>query len=553
MKRLILALAWILFAVLPPPAARAQPFHGVGVAKQCVGPALVDPQGVGKARIGDTFTCTIEVTNLDEAGHALRLDSVSDTVHHASGDVSSGNLLGTPTVLAVLDDFVDVTHTDVVLPGDGGLPNHQLTDLAEAAGIDCLSDTCPASGDSNFPAFAASFPSALTVIDCIADSECDDHNVCTVDTCVSNFCQHNPGNAGTVCRSAAGVCDVAEQCTGSSAGCPADVKSTAICRSATGICDAPESCTGTSNNCPGDTFLPSGTVCRSSAGVCDVPETCTGTGPGCPADGFAPSSTVCRSAAGVCDLAENCTGSSAACPGNAKQPPGTPCADTDGKTCTTAACDANGNCNQQFQNDCGGGCRITGGGQLRDFGSSDVDHSTFGGQVGAPCGCIGCSDEFGHVQGNWQYDRKGHNGSLHAKDYNSLVCGCDGRLTGQVCDGDGPAPPQAPANMACFSGVADFTPTNGKKTTDVAFRVEVEDRGEPGSNDKYRIRIWIPTGAETAAALSKQVCCTVGAPGIRAPDIDDGSTLAGGNIQIHRETPNSANGTCPVPHGICTQ
>jgi hypothetical protein len=61
-------------------------------------------------------------------------------------------------------------------------------------------------------------------------------------------------------------------------------------------------------------------VCRSAAGVCDLAETCTGSGPACPGDTFKPATTVCRSAAGACDIAEQCTGSSAACPADAVQP-----------------------------------------------------------------------------------------------------------------------------------------------------------------------------------------------------------------------------------------
>src|SRR5206468_2571053 len=110
----------------------------------------------------------------------------------------------------------------------------------------------------------------------------DDGNPCTTDTCdgSSNICQHPAGNAGTVCRASAGVCDGAENCTGTSASCPAD------------------------------SFLSSSTVCRASAGVCDVAENCTGTSATCPADAFKSSSTVCRASAGPCDAAENCTGSS---------------------------------------------------------------------------------------------------------------------------------------------------------------------------------------------------------------------------------------------------
>src|SRR5205807_5129119 len=58
-------------------------------------------------------------------------------------------------------------------------------------------------------------------------------------------------------------------------------------------------------------------ICRPSAGICDVAENCTGSSAGCPSDAFQPSSTQCRAAAGACDVAENCTGSSANCPADA--------------------------------------------------------------------------------------------------------------------------------------------------------------------------------------------------------------------------------------------
>src|SRR4029077_1101857 len=83
---------------------------------------------------------------------------------------------------------------------------------------------------------------------------------------VDDACQHAAGNAGTLCRSAAGVCDLAESCDGTSPTCPADAKSTDVCRSAAGICDVAESCDGVSNDCPADSFVPAGTECRSSAG-----------------------------------------------------------------------------------------------------------------------------------------------------------------------------------------------------------------------------------------------------------------------------------------------
>jgi hypothetical protein len=170
-----------------------------------------------------------------------------------------------------------------------------------------------------------------------------DGNVCTVDECdgTNDACQHPPGNGGTVCRSSAGECDVAETCTGASPACPVDgfVPSSTVCRSATDVCDVAENCTGSSATCPPDGFEPGTTVCRSAAGECDVAESCTGSGPSCPADALEPSTTVCRSAAGDCDVAENCTGSSPSCPADALVSSGTECRSSAGICDVAESCD----------------------------------------------------------------------------------------------------------------------------------------------------------------------------------------------------------------------
>jgi hypothetical protein len=219
----------------------------------------------------------------------------------------------------------------------------------------------------------------------------DDANVCTTDTCngISNLCQHPAGNAGTpcrgavdicdvaetcdgastvcpadafepsttVCRSSAGECDVADTCTGSGASCPGDAKQPggtgctddgnactadvcdgagdlcqhpagnagALCRAAAGICDVAEVCDGASSSCPADALMPGGTECRASAGACDVAEACDGSNDACPSDVFLPSSTECRATAGVCDVAESCTGSGPACPADDLVTAGTEC------------------------------------------------------------------------------------------------------------------------------------------------------------------------------------------------------------------------------------
>src|SRR5438034_686501 len=170
----------------------------------------------------------------------------------------------------------------------------------------------------------------------------DDGHPCTTDTCdgSSNICQHPAGNAGTTCRASAGVCDVAETCTGTSSTCPADgfLSSSTVCRASAGVCDGAENCTGTSASCPADSFLSSSTVCRASAGVCDVAENCTGTSASCPANLFLPSSTVCRTSAGVCDVAENCTGTGANCPADGFLSSSTVC------RAAVDVCDAAENC-----------------------------------------------------------------------------------------------------------------------------------------------------------------------------------------------------------------
>ncbi|MFO0629302.1 MAG: fibrinogen-like YCDxxxxGGGW domain-containing protein [Polyangiales bacterium] len=134
--------------------------------------------------------------------------------------------------------------------------------------------------------------------------------------------------AGTVCRASAGVCDVAELCSGLSAACPTDVfqPSSSVCRASAGVCDVAETCTGTGAACPGDSFQSSATVCRPAvAGGCDIAESCTGSAAACPTDIVGAAGTTCRASAGVCDVAETCTGSSNSCPGDSFQSSATVC------------------------------------------------------------------------------------------------------------------------------------------------------------------------------------------------------------------------------------
>ena len=105
-------------------------FHGASIKKACVGPNgdAANP----KAREGETVTCTIRVTNDDDFGCELTINSISDVVHHASGDVPTGNLLAAPVALPAKGDFVDVSHSYVVEVGD----NNPLRDDAASTGTD---------------------------------------------------------------------------------------------------------------------------------------------------------------------------------------------------------------------------------------------------------------------------------------------------------------------------------------------------------------------------------------------------------------------------------
>jgi hypothetical protein len=153
----------------------------------------------------------------------------------------------------------------------------------------------------------------------------------------------------------------------------------------------------------------------------------------------------------------------------------------------------------------------------------------------------------------------------------------------------GPEPRPAPANKIAFTGVGDWQcEQGGREPRSCLFRVDIEDRGEPGNAhalaangkqgrvpDRYRIRIWVLTDAERAElngagpdpylihfrdcisacngidyrdgvcgpnTCSGDTCDGSGTTGtitfpggcpVRTPNIDDGGELLHGNHQIH--------------------
>jgi len=111
------------------------------------------------------------------------------------------------------------------------------------------------------------------------------------------------GGAWTACMG--GVGPVPEACSGLDEDCDGAVDegvcagvcmgqpAGTICRPAAGPCDVPDLCDGVSPDCAFQSYRPPGTLCRVSIGVCDIEDYCTGTGPDCPPDAFAPDGSSC--------------------------------------------------------------------------------------------------------------------------------------------------------------------------------------------------------------------------------------------------------------------
>ncbi|WP_437895446.1 MYXO-CTERM sorting domain-containing protein [Sorangium sp. So ce124] len=166
--------------------------------------------------------------------------------------------------------------------------------------------------------------------------------------------------AGTQCRAPAGVCDVAEVCDGSTGACPADTKvaTGTQCRASAGVCDVAEVCDGRTSACPPDTKVAAGTQCRASAGVCDVAEACDGRTSACPPDALAAAGTQCRAATGPCDIAESCDGADSACPADAVAGVTTDCRPAAGPCDIAEQCDgANKTCTPDVLAPAGWVCR----------------------------------------------------------------------------------------------------------------------------------------------------------------------------------------------------
>lgn len=245
-------------------------------------------------------------------------------------------------------------------------------DQFAAAGLGCTDDGAICTADVCSGASAACVhPAGHAGVACRPAADvCDVAETCTG---VSVTCPADAfTTSGTECRASAGACDLAEACTGSSAGCPADAKKASgdACAGDGNPCTL-DQCDGSANTCQHPAGN-AGSTCRVAAGLCDVAETCDGTSTTCPTDLFQASSHTCRAATGVCDTAESCSGVDPDCPPDGFVASGMACTD-DGQPCTNDACDGSGTCAHEALPDSDGDsvcdaqdeCTNVGGG--RDF------------------------------------------------------------------------------------------------------------------------------------------------------------------------------------------
>jgi hypothetical protein len=97
-------LAGMLFSSL---SANAADLHGISFLKGCNSPTIV----------GDPYICTFQVVNnVDTAHDTLTITSLVDVVHSGTGDVSSGNVLPTATLVFSGGSSCNVGQTLCTLP-----------------------------------------------------------------------------------------------------------------------------------------------------------------------------------------------------------------------------------------------------------------------------------------------------------------------------------------------------------------------------------------------------------------------------------------------------
>src|SRR5438067_1066209 len=484
-----------------------------------------------------------------------------------------------------------------------------LTDLARTSGIDegtlqpvtltFPGNVCipPVTCEQTFPTCNGPCPSGQTCVvvggNCVCQTPCENRAPTCNGTCPTGqvrastptgcVCQTPCENSAPTCN---GTCPTGQVCASTPTGCVCQTPCENSAPTCNGTCPTGQVCASTPTGCVCQTACgnsaptcngtcPTGQVCASTPTGCVCQTPCENSARSC--NGTCPTGQICASTPTGCVCQTPCENSSPTCNGTC--PTGQVCASTPtGCVCQTpcenSAPACNGTCpdDQICASTDGGcvcqavlaGCRITGGGAIPGGGvdptvmGETTVLTEFAGQVGGPCGCFGCFDNFdpkrASVQGEWKYKLKKHGGSLHASIFNSLVCSCLGGSVGSLCPSA--EHPRTPADHICVTGIADLSPDTGngnKASTPVAFRFEATDNGEPGTGDVYEIHIPGPARGQTTTDLAKAICCT--RPFVQPPGTtvfaNDLGTIIRGNIQIHPALAKSTDGTCPPPSGMC--
>jgi hypothetical protein len=141
----------------------------------------------------------------------------------------------------------------------------------------------------------------------------DDCQACNLDGNVGT-CKIVPASSAYACRAATSECDATEVCTGTSPYCPTDRGKTqgTACTDDGNACTT-DRCNGTPGApaCVHEAGN-AGVTCRAAAGQCDAAETCSGTSTACPADAMQADGTTCddgdASTAGDVCLGGSCSG-----------------------------------------------------------------------------------------------------------------------------------------------------------------------------------------------------------------------------------------------------
>ncbi len=328
-------------------SSRTSAFFRIAIAISAVASLGVTQRALAedclKEAYGQDANCTaediaianIEITNVPDGcsgfGDTFQFDGFLHVVSHATNRYDVGFYLG-PNAYTSTDSSCTVTVIDPNAIGgtqDGdvcGDVSSAIEFLVPVTGVTAVCadtngdgffdvSTCSTwrqqASSTDCPDEAHALPgtkskcnceqvdTTLSVPQCTSDAECDDGAICT-----SNVCDPSDPNADGF-------------------GCVfPNAPSTTICRSASGVCDADDRCTGTSPDCPADTPADNGTPCPDDGQVCtdDVCEggVCTHPDNSDPCDdgAFCTTGDVCSG--GICS--------------------GTPLVCDDGKECSVDTC-----------------------------------------------------------------------------------------------------------------------------------------------------------------------------------------------------------------------